>query len=257
MNSAVSPSLDRLLPALDVHAHIDPTVTDHQLQSLGNSFIFAVTRSLDEAEQVRRRHDERLLWGIGVHPGVQASIENYDSARFRRALDDFVLVGEIGLDRRVKTDLATEVLHDMVAAAVNARRLCSLHSTGRQGAVLDALGTACDGMILHWFTGSKTQIQTAAECGAFFSVNAGMSDSQLSGLPPDRILPETDFPFTRKAGSARPGDIESLEARLSPLLGKTRDELRQMWYRNLRTAFMAAGCTAEVPSGLRTALLAA
>lgn len=257
MSSAVSPSLDELLPPLDVHAHVDPTVTEQQLSTLGSAFVFAVTRSLAEAERVSTRDDPRLVWGVGVHPGVLASLEEYDPQQFRRLLERFMFVGEIGLDRRVSGPRSAEILHDMLEAARSARRLCSLHSTGRQAAVVEAIGDAAGGMILHWFTGSTRLVQRAADAGAFFSVNAGMNDAQLRSLPPDRILPETDFPFTRKGGSSRPGDIEALERRVAPLVGKTRDELRQLWYQNLRAAFMASGRIEDAPRDLRTALLSA
>ena len=257
MNSGVSPSLDELLPPLDVHAHVDPTVTQQQLRSLGSAFVFAVTRSLAEAEQASTRVDPRLVWGVGVHPGVLGSIEDYNPQQFRRLADRLLFVGEIGLDRRVSGPRATEVLHDMLEAARDARRLCSLHSTGRQAAVVEAISDSAGGMISHWFTGSARLVQRAAEAGAYFSVNAGMNDVQLRAVPPDRMLPESDFPFTRKAGSSRPGDIEALERRVAPLVGKTRDELRQSWYQNLRAAFLASGRIEDAPTGLRTALLSA
>ncbi len=58
------------LPSLDCHAHIAPDVTRHQLDTLGHTHIFAVTRSLSEAEEVAERVDSRLTWGIGIHPAL-------------------------------------------------------------------------------------------------------------------------------------------------------------------------------------------
>lgn len=257
MNSQVSPSLNALLPPLDTHAHIDPTVTDAQLATLGNALVFAVTRTLDEAAHVAGRNDANLIWGAGVHPGLPSELRAYDPARFRKLLPSFVLVGEIGLDRKVPTSEGLLVLNNALRATQEAGRLASLHSTGRHAPILDAIGDNAAGVILHWFTGKQAQIDRAASAGAYFSVNSSMSDAQLAALPRERLLPETDFPFTKKSGSSRPGDIETLERRVSTLLGSTRDETRQLWYRNLRALCLAVGISGSLPSALARPTFAA
>ena len=65
------------LPALDAHAHIAPDVTPTQIAALGQSVVFAMTRSLDEARKVKNRRDPALVWGIGVHPGLTNEIIEY------------------------------------------------------------------------------------------------------------------------------------------------------------------------------------
>src|SRR5699024_12477646 len=85
-----------ILPALDAHAHIAPDVTPAQIAALGQSVVFAMTRSLDEARQVRNRRDPALVWGVGVHPGVAAERAAWDSKEFTDLLGSFALVGEIG-----------------------------------------------------------------------------------------------------------------------------------------------------------------
>lgn len=88
------------LPALDAHAHIAPDVTSKQIAALGQSVTFAMTRSLQEARQVKSRRDPALVWGIGVHPGVAAARDGWNAKQLTELLDSFALVGEIGLDRR-------------------------------------------------------------------------------------------------------------------------------------------------------------
>jgi TatD DNase family protein len=257
MNSVLSRSLDRALPPLDVHAHIDPTVTAAQLATLGSALVFAVTRSLDEAAAVASRHDPQLLWGCGVHPGVNAAVSAYDPATFRSLIDRFVLVGEVGLDRRGSGEAARGVFADVVAATAERPMLLTIHSAGQSAQVLEVLGRHARGAILHWFTGTAHQIDLAASQGAYFSANVAMTDEQLNRLPRDRVLPETDFPFSRKGGSARPGDIERLEQRVSQLWRMTRDDVRQGWYRNLRELCIQAGTIDSLPSAFAVPVLAA
>lgn len=55
--------------------------------------------------------------------------------------------------------------------------------------------------ILHWFTGTKEELHYAIERGFFFSVNGVMMTSKkfksfLTSIPKERLLLETDSPFT-------------------------------------------------------------
>jgi len=238
VSSAISPSLNQSLPPLDVHAHIDPTVTDAQLGTLGNAIVFAVTRTLDEAAQIIPRADARVLWGAGVHPGRRDALEEFDASRFTKLAGQLDFVGEIGLDREQRGPHSIEVLTSAISTAQGLGQLCSVHSTGRQREVVEVAAPNGCGVILHWFTGSRSLIEQASAAGCYFSINNAMSDAQITALPVERLLPETDYPFTRKAGSARPGDIAALEYRCAALLRRSPDEIRQMWYRNLRSAWL-------------------
>lgn len=257
MTSQLSNSLNSILPPLDTHAHIAPTVTTQQLSQLEHSLIFAVTRTMDEAERVKHRNDPYVLWGLGTHPGSATAIDEYDGRRFRHLIGHLGLVGEIGLDRRIHVDTGLEVLQDALEAARVANRVCSLHSAGRHGPVVELLQEGATGTILHWFTGTRGQVETVAAAGAYFSVNAAMRDTQITAIPPERLLPETDFPFTKRAGSSKPGDIEVLERRVSRLLGLSRDELRHMWYRNLKQLCVDSNTLGSLPLAFARPVLAA
>ena len=60
--------------------------------------------------------------------------------------------------------------------------------------------------ILHWFTGNTAELQEAVEKGFYFSVNGAMMASKravrlLDLIPKERVLIETDSPFTYLYGS--------------------------------------------------------
>lgn len=256
-NSALSPSLDGDFPPLDLHAHIDPTVTQSQLGTLGTALVFAVTRTLTESETVASRQDRRIIWGAGAHPGRPDAVASYAEDRYRAALRAVGFAGEIGLDRKVSNGRAVAVFGDALAAAREVGVLASVHSSGRQKQVLETLDGDASGVILHWFTGPRRLVDEAADAGAFFSINVAMSDEQIITLPPERLLPETDFPYTKRAGSGLPGDIDLLETRCATLLGRSRNEVRLAWYRNLRDAYRTGGCTGSIPAVLAVPLAAA
>ncbi|RRH91092.1 TatD family deoxyribonuclease [Mesorhizobium tamadayense] len=76
-------------------------------------------------------------------------------------------------------------------------------------------------VVLHWFTGSKSEARRAATLGCYFSVNAEMTRSDrgrslVSDLPIDRILTETDGPFTQVDGRpSEPADVETTVAAIA------------------------------------------
>ncbi|MFF8036024.1 TatD family hydrolase [Streptomyces sp. NPDC016626] len=231
----MSHSLDDL-PPLDCHAHIAPDVTHAQINALHGAVVFAVTRTPAEAHAASRRCDDRLVWGSGAHPGLPEALTTFDPTQFRSSLQQTCLIGEVGLDRRGDLERQRTVLTKILEAAQDAPVLLSLHSTGRTGMLLDILtDRPHPGIILHWFLGSPTERQQAIDLGAYFSVNAAMPDDILAALPLKRLLPETDFPSTRrKTGASRPGHVSRLEERLALLHNMTTQQVRRRFWQNLR-----------------------
>ncbi|ROR38182.1 TatD family hydrolase [Kitasatospora cineracea] len=224
------------LPSLDCHAHIAPDVTPAQINALAGAVVFAVTRTPAEAAFAGRRQDSTLVWGSGVHPGVAAALRDFQPQQFSSTLRTHCLIGEVGLDRRGDLQRQTQVLTEVLAAAKDEPVLLSLHSTGRTGPLIDLLTTnPHPGAILHWFLGSPEERQQALDLGAYFSVNAAMPDEALATIPLHRLLPETDFPASRRATGAKlPGVTTPLEERLARLHRTTTPAIRRRLWQNLR-----------------------
>jgi TatD DNase family protein len=250
-------SLSPDLPRLDCHAHIAPDVTPEQVQRLGDCVVFAVSRTLDEGYAAVRRHDDRLIWGWGAHPAVPEALQGFTSERAATLTSRLPLVGEIGLDRRGSKDRQAEVFTATLQAAQGQPVLISVHSTGRTAAVIDAVrALPHPGMILHWFLGTPTEIAAAVATGCYFSVNAAMPTDILQHIPPDRMLPETDFPAGRRSSGGRmPGDTEPVEAKVAELLGMTPSHIRQLFWKNLRDISVASGALERYPEFIADILL--
>src|SRR5262249_3008531 len=104
-------------------------------------------------------------------------------------------------------------------------KILTVHSVRSVPAVLDMVerylpqdrGT----VVLHWFTGSKSEARRAATLGCYFSVNAEMTRSDrgralVSALPIDRIRRETDGPFTQVDGRpSEPADVKATVAAIA------------------------------------------
>src|ERR1035437_2511522 len=251
----MSDALDGL-PPLDVHAHIAPDVTTSQIEALGNSHTFAVTRSLEEARQVIHKSSRHITWGVGTHPADTAAQVSFNEKTFITLLPRFGLIGEIGLDRRAG-DLSrqTATLTSILRIAADHPVLLSLHSAGAAGPLLDVLEQhPHPGAILHWWTDDGPDLDRAIATGAYFSVNVAMKPTILKRLPTNRVLSETDFP-AHKVGAHKPGDTHQIEQQLTALWKTDPKITRHRIWVNLRQLATKAEALDRLPEPIADMLL--
>ncbi len=95
-------------------------------------------------------------------------------------------------------------------------------------------------MVMHWFTGSKSEVRRAVELGCYFSVNSQMlvgdrGRDMLIALPRDRILTETDGPFTQCGNRpSTPADVKNTVEAIAVLNGTTSEEAAAQIRHNLK-----------------------
>lgn len=247
------------LPSLDCHAHVSPSVTERQLSQLGTAIVFAMTREPAEAAEATRRRDNNILWGCGAHPSYIARGGAVDLDQFARRARHFAVVGEIGLDRRSGNLLRqTEVFSALLDRLKEESVLMSVHSAGCTGEVAGLLHLhRPHGVIMHWFTGQPREADELLSLGCYFSVNTAMRREILSALPFDRLLPETDFPVTRRRTGSKPGDTGQIETLLAEIHGCDPAQVRRQFYVNLRRVSVETGAIDRMPMHVTDLLLAA
>jgi TatD DNase family protein len=250
------------LPAIDAHAHVEPTVPAADLANLGCAVV-AVTRESGEWSAVRKRTDGMTIWGIGCHPAHQREIEDFDQLRFAEAIREMPLVGEVGLDFRNNRPRGAQqkVFRQILEVTRDRPRLLSIHSVNAAGAVLGALEEAPQlGAILHWWRGTEAQTSRALDLDCYFSINGAeiRRPKILDSLPPDRVLTETDYPFSEKADPTanRPGAVSTTETALAEVWGIDRSEVRSRIWTNLRDLAMRSSCADLLPGGIAKTILA-
>lgn len=252
----------RTLPALDLHAHIEPAIAAHELTALGAA-VFAVTRSLAEAEAALRRNDPTTVWGVGCHPGLLSAQRDFSPNQFAGLLDATAFAGEVGLDGKSRVPMTTQLMTfwSVLEALRDKPRIATIHSYLATSKVLDLLAAAgLAGIVLHWWLGSPTETARAVELGCYFSINAAMlrRDDILRSIPIDRVFTETDHPFgDRTSRSIRqPGAVSDVEMALATMHGLSKEMIRIQLWRNLRTAVSELGVGAMLPKELRSHLAA-
>ena len=119
-------------------------------------------------------------------------------------------VGEVGLDfvdNTYQQEQVTFFSELIERCRYDQNKIITIHSRRAVNKVLDILGDNYRfKAILHWFSGSRNELEKAIEKGCYFSINGAMMKSKrfldmLSLIPSSRLLIETDSPFTHYMGS--------------------------------------------------------
>lgn len=201
---------------MDFHCHLDlyPNAREvYKEAAWRNSFTWLVTTSpkaFDATSRVLGSNPSVL-----ITPGLHPEIVQERSAELGLLLQQIAsssAVGEVGLDGSARYRSSYETQLRVFSAVVGrcrelGGRTLSVHSRQAVTAVLDELerhpgyGTA----VLHWFTGSLSELRAADAHGCWFSVGPAMFASAngrtlAARFPKDRIVPESDGPFAKVDG---------------------------------------------------------
>ena len=245
------------IPPLDAHAHLDVGIHPRELLSL-RAFVLVALRSQDEFDRATGRDDPLAVWGVGIHPGVAKAVTSFDPDRLRSQLAQTPLLSEIGLERRSPVPAAQQeaVFRQALDAHDEEACVASVHSAGRTGQVIAMLeGHRCSTVVLHWWNGTATQTRRAVALGCYFSINTRnlRTAAALGLVPPERILPETDYPYGDQTRASRPGNVNAVERALDQQPG----ELRIRAWKNLGQLMDNAGAAERLPPKVRGIIAAA
>jgi TatD DNase family protein len=202
---------------IDFHCHVDLYPNALELLPLindRNRFTFAVTtspRAYLATSKVLAPYS-RIRIGVGLHPEV-AMVKAQELDLLLDLIGSVKLVGEIGIDGSSRFKPSLPLQEKIFRAALTrcrdvGGRVMSIHSRGAERLVIDCIeqtpgaGTP----VLHWFSGSQQNLRAAIDLGCWFSVGPAMlrgaKGRQLAAMMPrDRVLPETDGPFTEVNGT--------------------------------------------------------
>lgn len=202
---------------MDFHCHLDlyPNAREVFAQAVErNMFTWLVTtspRAFSATSKVLGGHANVL-----ITPGLHPEIVHERYAELDTLIEQIKYasaVGEVGLDGSKRFqhsfDAQRTVFTAVVAQCANVGgRVLSIHS--RQAvrevlAILDdhpGFGTA----VLHWFTGTAAELQSASDMGCWFSIgpaafNSASGKALAKKLPRDRVVPESDGPFAQFDGA--------------------------------------------------------
>lgn len=201
---------------MDLHCHIDlfkdPEAVISRSEKAG-VYVLSVTTTPKAFPQTKRfaKNSRRIQTALGLHPQLAHDRFN-ELPLFDLMVDETPYVGEIGLDGstqyREHLPVQKRVFrHILNTCEGSGGRILTIHSRGAATLVLDDIEKYASRSlpILHWFTGSDLELVRAINAGCWFSVGPAMSKTKsglkrISNIPKDRILLESDGPFTKFEG---------------------------------------------------------
>lgn len=225
---------------IDAHCHVDlmPSMESFVAEAINRQLgLLAVTTvpKAYEIECFRLRNYDNIRIALGLHPQLIA--ERYSELDiFERNVKTAKYVGEIGLDFGSQFYFSKELQQAafekiLLWCTKYSGKVLSIHTVHSDKYVLDAIerfnvirsGNKC---ILHWYSGSASQLQRAINLGCHFSVNNYMvntfkSREHIKRIPPSQLLLETDAPFLNNVKSTSKvfASLLSTEQALNELYG--------------------------------------
>lgn len=150
-----------------------------------------------------------IRFALGFHPELIHQYKRQIPLMWDM-LPEVRYVGEVGLDLVDKSSEKEQeaFFSELVERCrYDSNKIFTIHSRRAVDKVLEILGDNYRfKAILHWFSGSRNELEKAIEIGCYLSVNGAMIKSKrflefLPMIPSSRILIETDSPFTSYTGS--------------------------------------------------------
>ena len=228
-----------------MHCHIDliPSMMDfaNVAKNMGISILTVTTTpKAYEKERLFFSSYKNIKVGLGLHP--QLISERFDELSIvEKHISEARYIGEIGLDFNNQFYSSKE---KQIIAFENIIKWCSrksgkvisIHSVHSDRNVLDILEqyncAKKNKCILHWFSGSRVQLQRAVEMGCYFSVNAAMIESPngqklLPHIPVEKVLVESDAPFINSISTPQQleREIRSVEMYLNTIWNENISEI--------------------------------
>jgi len=185
---------------------------------------------------------------LGLHPQLVSNHSN-EFPIWMKYLPEARFIGEVGLDAgphyykslNPQKELFEQILK---ACAEQGNKILSVHSVRAVDAVLDLVESnfppGRGSVVLHWFTGTLSQAKRAVELGCYFSINGEMLKKEyhrklVATLPSERILTESDGPFTRLYyKSSHTGGLAEAVETLARIRNMDSLELSKVIISNLR-----------------------
>lgn len=234
---------------LDTHCHIDlyPKPYDVLRECEKQDMTVLAMTNLPSHFEMGLPHVKlfkKIRLALGMHP-LHVKKHNSEFPLFLKNLDKTSYIGEIGLDfskEGYKTKADQLITFERILKIVsNQKKILSLHSRQAENEVFVRLkANKINAAIFHWYSGPLHLIRDIADAGYYFSINPYMIDKEngkriISRIPIDRILTETDGPFTETNGMvSKPSDVFFVYKYLSELWGKSQKEVEYIVNSNFR-----------------------
>jgi TatD DNase family protein len=198
--------------------------------------------------------------GLGLHPeNAGGPYVDHELRILREHFAKAHWIAEVGLDATLTNvgssfvggtpptlDAQERMLEQVLELDVS-QKILSVHSRHAEDRLIAMLHEARAGnVIFHWYIGNVDAARRAVNLGFYFSINPEMlteapSLDVVRWLPSDRVLLETDGPFTKWDGRiAEPKDVIAIAGAVADIRNESVDDLLECVIRNFTSLEKAA-----------------
>ena len=250
---------------IDSHCHLDFTCFDGERRSLIaqlislkiNKLIIPATqkKAWPIIQKLASQHN-LLYYSLGIHPHFLTDFQDQDLLLLEQTLNNrgktCVALGEIGLDKRIETDLAMQeyVFVKQLRLAKKLHLPVILHIVGQQGRVLAILKQEkfTDGGVYHAFSGSYEVAIEFVKLGFKLGVGgvityptATKTKNTISRLPIESLVLETDAPdmpiYQQVHKNNSPVNLLAIFEALASCRSESKSCLATQIYKNTESIF--------------------
>ncbi|GAA0685461.1 TatD family hydrolase [Clostridium cadaveris] len=196
---------------IDFHVHMDfYKKTEEIIKTYEENEIYSLfVTNLPEIYKVhlKKYNDYKYVkLALGYHPEM---IDYYPFNKdiFNRYFNSTNYIGEVGIDGSKKfshnIDIQIKNFDYICSKVSHEAKIMTIHSKKAEDIVLQILKKyKIKYAVFHWYSGNIKTLRYILDSGYYFSVNPCMLESQkgkeiLNNIPFDRILFESDGPFTK------------------------------------------------------------
>ncbi len=194
---------------MDAHMHFDLYKNREDTLNyieLNKSYTIAMTNLPELFQKYEKRYNQYkyIKIALGFHPELVYNYSNQISL-FLELCHRTRYIGEVGLDFSNEDEknkyMQKQIFNQIIMACNEKKKIMSIHSRGAAKDVIESLKGYEGKAILHWYTGTLSDLNTAIERGYYFSINHQMLKNKsgrniINKIPVNKLLIESDAPFT-------------------------------------------------------------
>lgn len=238
---------------IDFHFHID-YYEDYKKKyediNKNKIYTLCVTNMPELYGAIRDIFEETkyIKFALGFNPQLAES-DKFNKKIFNKYLEGAKYIGEVGLDysnRCINSkEKQIEIFEYICSSVSDKNKILSVHSRNSEDDVLEILSkNNIKNAVFHWYTGKLTTLDKIIDRGYYFSINYEMLKSKkglsiIKRIPLDRILVESDGPFTKIENKvSEPKNLHLIYEKLNVILSVdskniVNDNFKSLLYRSI------------------------
>jgi TatD DNase family protein len=233
----------------DTHFHLDLQKSRSDILEeieINSIYTIAVTNLPSLYEKLSNEVNSKFVKvALGFHPELIGKYQKYIPDMWR-LLPNAKYIGEVGIDLKTgkeSKNLQLSFFGELINKCnILGNKVLSVHSRAAAAEVISIIGDNFNGkIILHWYSGTKQNQEQAIRNGYYFSINYAMLNSDsgrkiINMIPDDKILIETDSPFTSINGHVyRPSEIGKITEGIALIKNTSTEIIQNILWNNFKT----------------------